>query len=908
MKIIFTINYHTHWGQSLWIGFPGTEEDNRIPMHYVSDGYWAAEMEIPGKALRRFRYKYLLEQENGELVAEWGAYRSLDKITGDWVEVRLRDSWRPSGDPEHVFFSSAFTENLLKRSKAGTRGENKKNGADGNYRFRLSAPRTGPDQYICITGNHPALGNWRPDRAVAMDDGDYPQWKTAVDFSGYHGIIEYKYGLYSRKEKRLIAWEAGENRKLFVDSTHDQIFHIVSDIRFRSEEPLWRGSGLAIPVFSLRTRKSGGVGEFLDLKPLIKWASRTGMRLLQILPVNDTVAHHTWLDSYPYSAISVFAMHPIYLNMKAMGALRDKKEMKKFLEAGKALNGKEKLDYEAVMKLKSKFFKRIYDEQKKQVLRSPGFRKFFKKNKKWLIPYAVFSCLRDRYKTVDFSQWGPYAVYNKKKVRAFADPASGHYDDVAVHYFIQFHLHLQMKEVAAYARKKGVILKGDLPIGIYRFSVDAWEKPGLFNMDKQAGAPPDAFSESGQNWGFPTYNWKEMSRDGYKWWRNRLVKMAAYFDAYRLDHILGFFRIWEMPYDQIDGLLGKFNPAIPLSRKDMEDFGLKIDPEKYTSPLIKEYMLDELFGEDKKAVINQCLAAAKEEGTYELRPDCDTQRKVLEWFSDAKQDTDTDKANMERIKEGLFKLVSNVLFLRDETREGGYHPRISLQFTYAFRELPEEEQSALNRLYNHYFYGMQESFWEKQAMKKLPAITGASSMMVCGEDLGMVPRCVPRVMENLGILGLEIQRMPKDHDMAFSDPLRAKYLTVVSTSTHDMSPLREWWEEDPEVTQRFYNEQLGMEGRAPETCTQEIARKVVSLLLESPAMWAIYPLQDLLAMSDQLKHPDPMSERINIPGISDHYWRYRVHLYLEDLGDQGGFRDLIREMLKNAGRKRHPGI
>ncbi len=907
MKVVFTINYHTFWGQSLWIGCPGSKEEEMISMKYISSGYWAAEIEMDRKSFRNFEYKYYLRQEGMETVPEWGHFRKVDIDKRNLEELHIRDAWRPSGDPENIFYSSAFTGNLLKRGKTPGRKNDKKTGNKGNYCFRLSAPRIRPDHIVCIVGNHNALGNWSPDSGVILEDRDYPLWQTEIDFGGYSGIIEYKYCIYSSKKKQLIAWETGENRKLFVEAANGKIYHLISDIRFRSNEKLWRGSGISIPVFSLRTHNSGGVGEFPDLKLLIKWAARSHMRLVQILPVNDTVAHHTWQDSYPYSAISVFALHPLYLNMKAMGVLKEKREMKKFMEAGKRLNALEKLDYEAVMELKSKFYKRLYDEQKKTVLKSPGFKKFFRRNRKWLVPYAVFSCLRDRYKTVDYSKWGEYAIYNKKKVRAFADPSTGHYDDVAVHYFIQFHLHLQMKEVADYARKQGVILKGDLPIGIYRYSVDAWQKPTLFNMDKQAGAPPDAFSESGQNWRFPTYNWDEMARDRYRWWRNRLYKMAEYFDAYRIDHILGFFRIWEMSYDQVDGLLGKFNPAIPLTREDIERFGVQLDPGKYTKPLVRESMLDELFGSYKETVIEQCLTSTGD-NVYELNPECDTQRKAAELFSAGAEDSDAEKERKDIILKGLFKLISNVLFISDEHIKAAYHPRISFQFTYAFRELDKREQSALNGLYNYYFYDMQETFWEKQAMKKLPAVAGATNMMVCGEDLGMVPQCVPKVMEQLGILGLEIQRMPKYHSMEFSNPLQAKYLTVVSTSTHDMSTIREWWEEDPEVTRRFYNQQLGMKGEAPAICTREIARKIVELLLDSPAMWAIYPVQDLLAMSDKLRNPDVHDERINIPGISNHYWRYRLHLYVEDLKDQGGFRDLIRGMLRRSGRGQIPGL
>jgi 4-alpha-glucanotransferase len=186
-----------------------------------------------------------------------------------------------------------------------------------------------------------------------------------------------------------------------------------------------------------------------------------------------------------------------------MGALKDKKEMNQFIRKGKELNQLEQIDYEAVMKLKSAYYKKLYDQSRDEFLADAGFKKFFNENKDWLVPYAAFSRLRDQYKTPDFTKWGPYAIYSKVKIEALANPKNEDYHDYAVHYFIQYHLHLQMLDVAEYARKNGVILKGDIPIGIYRNSVDAWMEPNLYNMDKQAGAPPDDYAISGQNWGFP---------------------------------------------------------------------------------------------------------------------------------------------------------------------------------------------------------------------------------------------------------------------------------------------------------------------------------------------------------------------------------------------------------------------
>ncbi|MCK5280722.1 MAG: 4-alpha-glucanotransferase, partial [Cyclobacteriaceae bacterium] len=404
------------------------------------------------------------------------------------VDVVLEDAWRPDKDIENALLSQAFAGNLFKRVKP----KRKKSVKGANCRIQLVAPRIGQNQFFCIIGSCKALGAWNPDKAMIMQDSDFPIWKADIQLDDDELDFEYKYGIYDHKQKKLVEWELGENRFLVRNGENKDQLIIKTDLKFRYPIGLWKGAGVAIPVFSLRTKNSYGVGEFLDTKQLIDWAVKTGLKIVQILPINDTVATHTWTDSYPYAAISVFALHPIYLNLPAIGELKDKKEMMQFIKKGKELNALKEIDYEAVMNLKSPFYKKIYDQNKKQFLSDPGFKEFFETNKEWLVPYAAFSRLRDQYKTPDFTKWGEYAQFNKSKIEALTNPKNKDYDDYAVHYFIQYHLHLQMQEVADYAREKGVVLKGDIPIGIYRNSTDAWVEPNLYNMDKQAGAPPDA--------------------------------------------------------------------------------------------------------------------------------------------------------------------------------------------------------------------------------------------------------------------------------------------------------------------------------------------------------------------------------------------------------------------------------
>lgn len=901
MKLVFNIEYFTEYGQILHVlgNIPemgSWKEDEAPAMTYTEDGKWALEIFTGDLESGKIEYRYFLKDtRNNHITREWGQNREFDLDHKTYFSYLFLDSWRPNIDPENPLYTSAFAGNLWRRKHRKSVKSNK----PVNYVFQLHAPRIHRDYVFCVCGSDMGLGNWKTDQAVIMDDSEYPLWKaeTSLDFGSEP--LEYKYGIYSLKKKKFVGFEAGSNRTLSTNlSVIDNSLVIKTDIHY-NYPGVWKGAGVAIPVFSLRTKNSYGVGEFMDLKVLVDWAVNSGLKLVQILPVNDTIANHTWKDSYPYAAISVFALHPLYLNLPEMGALSDKKLMESFLKKGKKLNKLGTLDYESVMDLKSKYFKLLYDQDRKRFLQNKDYKEFFKENKDWLIPYAAFSCLRDRYKTPDFTKWLEYSTFDRHEIQQLVNPTSSDYDDFAIHYFIQFHLHKQLSNAVEYARSKGVILKGDLPIGIHRDSVDAWVEPRLYHMDKQAGAPPDAYSVTGQNWRFPTYNWEEMAKDGYAWWRRRLSQMAKYFDAYRIDHILGFFRIWEIPYESIEGLMGIFNPAIPMQKEEIERRGIYFDQERFCKPIIKEYMLDELFGSLKDEVKKDFLIDLGN-GHYKVKESFDSQRKVEEhfWYHPLK-----DQVKASKLKFGLYTLLGNLLFFEEPGSNGmAFHPKIAFQGTYSYNELDEHTKNRLNDVYTHYFYQKQEAFWREQAMVKLPAILEASNMLVCGEDLGMVPDCVPGVMHELGILRLYIQRMPKDSDNEFGSMDRAPYLSVASPSCHDMSTIRGWWEEDHERTQRFYNQIMGYEGEAPESCETWISEEILQQHMYSSAMWAIFPIQDLLGIDEKLMYKNAEEERINDPSDPHNLWRYRIHVHVDDLVYEKEFNLRIRKMVEDAGR------
>ena len=633
-------------------------------------------------------------------------------------------------------------------------------------------------------------------------------------------------------------------------------------------------AGVAVPVFSLKSNDSFGIGEFNDLKHLADWCQKVGLKIIQILPINDTHTDGSWNNSYPYKAISTKALHPIYLNLSKMGTLYNENDKEYFDRQRDTLNAKDYVDYPQVIKVKYEFFKKIFSQTWNEVRNSYDYHVFFEKNKEWLAPYAEFCCQQPT--------------------------ANGQQPEF--YYFLQYHLDKQLTEAVDYLHQKGIALKGDIPIGVGRHSVEAWTSPHLFNLDSQAGAPPDSFAAEGQNWGFPTYNWEAMAQDNYKWWRERLTQMSRYFDAYRIDHILGFFRIWEIPYEYTQGLLGHFSPAMgyQLSAVSCQ---LSANEERLTKPYIRGHFLHEYFGEFTDEVREKYLNETSF-SYFELKPEFDTQRKIEDYFSSRQPSAISNEHEKDdKIRNGLLALAAEVLFLKDKNDGKVIHPRIALQFTHSYNELDDFQKNEINRLYDEYFYHRNEELWKEEALKKLPKIIEASDMLVCGEDLGMVPACVPEVMKQLEILSLEVQRMPKNPSETFVNPKNNPYLSVDTTSTHDTSTLRGWWEENGELTNRFHREMLGHEEGAPYFAEPYICKEIIEQHLNSSSMLTILPIQDYIAMDGEFRWDATQREQINVPANSEHHWCYKMHQSLESLNERHNLNDMIRDMVEKSGRQ-----
>ena len=529
-------------------------------------------------------------------------------------------------------------------------------------------------------------------------------------------------------------------------------------------------------------------------------------------------------------------------------------------------------------------------------MRSAAFKRFFRDNERWLVPYAQYSYLRDAYGTADFNTWPSHCEWTEAERGQLSNPRTKAYKKLAFFYYVQFVLDQQMCAAHEHAMARGVILKGDIPIGVDRTGCDVWFEPHYFNLDGQAGAPPDAFSANGQNWGFPTYNWDRMLADGCQWWVRRFRNMAKYFDAYRIDHVLGFFRIWDIPADCVHALLGQFSPALPMTKAEIGSYGFEFDEERHTRPFINKWVLERIFGERALDVAEKYLQPIAEDGTYSMRPEYDTERKVQAAF--AAKDSAADTA----LRDGLYKLIENVLFVRDRKRNYLYHPRITAQLTFAYAALSDDDKQRFYRLYDDFYYRRHNMFWYREAMKKLPRLVQATRMLVCAEDLGMVPESVDWVMKDLRILSLNVQTMPKEYGVRFADLSKYPYRSVCLFSSHDMPTLRLWWDEDLEVAQDYYESVLYHTGTAPHPLPGWLAREIVVRQMQTPSMLCIVQLQDWLATDERIRQADPTDERVNVPANPFHYWRYRMPMTIESLKADRDFVNSIKDIVDETGR------
>eukprot|EP00184_Porphyridium_aerugineum_P006631 CAMPEP_0184698596 /NCGR_PEP_ID=MMETSP0313-20130426/5162_1 /TAXON_ID=2792 /ORGANISM="Porphyridium aerugineum, Strain SAG 1380-2" /LENGTH=962 /DNA_ID=CAMNT_0027157559 /DNA_START=424 /DNA_END=3312 /DNA_ORIENTATION=+ len=930
IRLHLRIHYHTEAGSYVTVvgadpAFGSDNIEKSLRMTPSDGGYWnaTAEIALNGKHPDdRLVYKYVIvwpHKKRYEAV-QTVRYVSLQGLKdGDIVETR--DSFRAPNS--NVFVTTCFTEAIFGPcglpkldSMLGDKaiGNNwrlrhnvlnvstpDKNAADlVAVRFVVLVPRLLHGHTVHITGGHANLGAWNPEHKVHMLNLGQHLYGVVCYFPRKEMDFEYKYTIYDGKDN-LIFREKGTARKM-IRPKDDKCHFLNVDETFEYLKP-WKGAGVAVPVFSLRSEQSMGVGEFLDLEYLIDWCKKTGLHIIQVLPVNDT-----GMDPSPYSANSVFALHPIYLRvlevaatsysdnaMTSLGKMKrsesqvhsDLRSLKRkpdaskvpadlvetIQEAAKILNSAPGVEYKIALATKLELLERIYNDTWKRISSSVDFRSWWSKNMDWLPAYASWKALLDSNDEWNFTKWDKTV----RDVPELIEEKSPFYKKICFHYFIQYHAHLQLKRASEYAKENGVALKGDLPIGVARYSADTWTNPQYFKMDWSAGAP--AFMGSAQNWDFPLYDWNVMAKDNYTWWRKRLSHMSQYFQAFRIDHVLGFFRIWAIPVHNWTGLLGHLEPCKPVHIKELNSIGI-YDMDRVCNPYIRWWMLEKSFGGQAREIANRFMID-RGSGVFDLKPEYSTVAAIGEALpvgSLATVDEETSKKN-QNLRNELWALVDNVMLVRSEknpTTE--FYPTCHMYHTSSYHHFgPQDAKDRLAGLWHNFFWERQN--WRKEGETRLGALQDAAKMMVCAEDLGAVPKEAYEVLDELGILGLRIQRWPQHGP--FGCPDHYGYLTIATPSCHDCSTVRGWWREDKARCQEFYRAFFG--SNPPNDCEEWVSRKVVEQHMNSSSMWTIIPIQDYVDMAPELRSKDPTKDAINRPGETDGCWKYRTPYTMEHL-------------------------
>jgi 4-alpha-glucanotransferase len=642
-------------------------------------------------------------------------------------------------------------------------------------------------------------------------------------------------------------------------------------------------TGISVPVAALRSGLSCGAGEFADLVPLGRWCVEAGLDFIQLLPVNDTGG-----NSSPYSAISAFALHPLYLRLQDMpGAAPFAGEIDRFRAESdaRARVASGRLAYRATLEFKRSIVQRVCEANAPAIGKDEAFRGWREANP-WVIAYAVFAALQRRNLDAPWSAWPEMSDPSPAQIGAWWDAHPG---ECLPQAWAQYLLESQLSAASRELSALGISLKGDLPILMTTESADVWDQREYFDLTARAGAPPDMFSPDGQNWGFPVYDWDRLGNDDYRWWKDRLRQAGKFFQAFRIDHVLGFFRIWRIPRGETTGLTGRFSPSSGLAASDLESLGFDRGRLRWLSvPHISGMELLRDLGPEAARVAAAYLVRIGSEDLFNLKPEIDGEAAIHALAEPAE------------VKRALLAWHTDRTLIDD----GEFFPAWYMERTKGFQSLSEPEKSRLRGLVRDR-RRESEAAWEQRGAMLLSALQGATDMLVCAEDLGDVPPCVPRVLDRLGILGLRIVRWSRAYEAAtpgtqaaFVPPTHYPRLSVCTPSVHDTTTIRGWWEEDAGERELFFRS-IGGPGPCPARMTPDLLERILVHCLDAASLLCMFQLQELLDLDEASWATDPAADRINVPGtVNEVNWTWRMPLALEDLASRSAFTGRIRSLVE----------
>ncbi len=650
-------------------------------------------------------------------------------------------------------------------------------------------------------------------------------------------------------------------------------------------------TGVAIPVAALRGEGGLGIGEFADLPKLGEWCRDCGLDFIQILPVNDT-----GFQASPYSALSAFALHPVYLRLVNLPELDDRRKAmqdlrKEIVKAGGELEERPRVVFHEIAEIKLGFLKRIYELSKSFIAADTAFSAWLDRNS-WVRIYAAYSLLKEMNGGASWVNWKEYRNASQEDIEALW-AAKEHENELLFFAWVQKRLEDQFRDAAVELDGMGVFLKGDLPILMSEDSADVWAHPDLFRRDLRAGAPPDMFSEIGQNWGFPIYDWEALGKQDYAWWRERLERADLFYHAFRIDHVLGFFRIWAIPEKEVSGILGYFRPSRYITADELRAKGFDDARIRWMSlPHVSGSEIQRTFGVDTLWAEREWFQRIGNEDLFLF------QDRVSERFIRGLS------LPPER-RSALIGWYRNRTLV--EAEKDLFAPAWYRDGSRAYGTLNDGEKRLFGEIVSRYFRES-ESDWSAEAEKLLGFMKKTTHMLPCAEDLGVVPDCVPVVLGKLGILSLKIPRWArkyKEPGEPYIPPRDYPFLSVCAASVHDTTTLRDWWEHEAD-RESFWGS-LGYSGPPPRELVPEAAERLFEGLLAAGSALAMFQLQDYLALSGTFRTDDPEEERINVPGtVTAANWSYRLPMTLGALRSDEDLCRRIRNLVERRRSRKAP--
>jgi 4-alpha-glucanotransferase len=637
-------------------------------------------------------------------------------------------------------------------------------------------------------------------------------------------------------------------------------------------------TGVAIPVFSLRSELSCGIGEFLDLIEFGEWCKFSGMDVIQILPVNDTGEERS-----PYSARSAFALNPVHIRLQDITGAYE--YIEQIAEAREQFDHYSRISYVEVVRFKKHILQKIYHDTLETILHDHSLKQWIEQNE-WVKAYCIYCYLKEKNQEKSWKEWKAYSKPSPGRIDAFW---AKEYTHVLFFAWVQREAEQQLSRASQSLHAMGVRLKGDIPILVNEDSADVWSERQLFDLEHNAGAPPDMYSASGQNWGFPCYNWLQLEKEKFSWWRRRLAYAANFYHAYRIDHVLGFFRIWSIPHGQRTGMMGHFHPSRPINHAELNGIGLPDQTIQYlTHPNYNEEWLSELFGEHWPSAKGRFFTPLSQA----------SHRYVLKNIKNEADIFDLPEQNA--IKDALLQVFWNRLFTPD-SGPVMYWPQWSWNSAPILQTLPEHEQNALTTLLQQNAQS-QERIWSENAQKLLGMMVAETDMLVCAEDLGTIPDCVPDVLAKLDILGLRIERWSRlwqQDEQPFIQPQNYPRLTVASPSCHDCSTIAAWWDEiDAQEKAQYLQEGQLSKDNITKKWGPELAHEYFTRMMQANSLLVIIPLQDWLGLEESLRTTS--YERVNVPGTLDATnWTWRMPITISELQQHKSLVKTIKRLTQN---------